>query len=182
MKYFDTTSIHEAAAAARRFLASVTRCSRCLHVISLLHERLGSTLFRDDDPKILAGAFDARDRHECTLRLLAACIILFGRCRVGVGTAHEQKRQPGDGVAPTEKLAILVWSDGSGVTVSCPALPGTSVHSDSRSAALRELRRIVWRRVDRGELPVPPRIVFEPFELPANTPMARLASRSKTRR
>jgi hypothetical protein len=51
-------------------------------VIEQRFDRLGSTLFRDDDPYELARCFDGAD--ACTVRLLAACIVLFGRDRESV--------------------------------------------------------------------------------------------------
>jgi len=57
-------------------------CERCRRVLAERFDRLGSTLFSDDDPRELAACFDAPD--ACTVRLLAACIVLFGRSRESV--------------------------------------------------------------------------------------------------
>jgi hypothetical protein len=84
LAFFDATSHDEAYGPARLALTAAERCPRCTRVLSQLHARIGSTLFQDDDPRRLARAFDAADREGCTLRLLAACIVLFGRPRVPV--------------------------------------------------------------------------------------------------
>ncbi len=81
LRYFDAATFAEAAPAARALYASVESCPRCHNLLSHRFERLGSTLFRDDDPRVLARAFDPADRDGCTVRLLAACIVLFGRDR-----------------------------------------------------------------------------------------------------
>jgi hypothetical protein len=81
LKYFAAATFEEAATAARALYASVEACPRCHNLLAHRFERLGSRLFRDDDPRMLARAFDAADRDGCTVRLLAACIVLFGRDR-----------------------------------------------------------------------------------------------------
>ncbi len=84
LRYFDAATIDEATPAARALYTSVEHCPRCHSLLAHRIERLGSTLFHDDDPRLLARAFDAADRDACTVRLLAACIVLFGREREGV--------------------------------------------------------------------------------------------------
>lgn len=81
LRYFDAATFDEALPAARTLYASVDHCTRCRRLLAHRFERLGSTLFRDDDPRLLARAFEPMDRDGCTVRLLAACIVLFGRER-----------------------------------------------------------------------------------------------------
>jgi hypothetical protein len=82
LAYFEAASFDEAMASARALYRNAKRCRRCANLLGHRFERLGSHLFRDDDPRMLARAFDAADRDGCTVRLLAACIVLFGRERV----------------------------------------------------------------------------------------------------
>ena len=82
LKYFEAATFDEAAPLARSLYASADHCPRCRSLLAHRFERLGSSLFRDEDPRSLASAFDSADRDGCTVRLLAACIILFGRERV----------------------------------------------------------------------------------------------------
>jgi hypothetical protein len=84
LQYFEASTFEEAAPAARALYASVDHCPRCHSLLAHRFERLGSTLFHDEDPRALARAFDAADRDGCTVRLLAACIVLFGRDRVSL--------------------------------------------------------------------------------------------------
>ena len=84
LRCLDSTSLDEARPSAVSELRAAERCECCKRVLSQLHERVGSTLFRDADPAQLALAFDATDRKECTVRLLAAYIVLFGRPRVPI--------------------------------------------------------------------------------------------------
>jgi hypothetical protein len=82
LKYFESATFEDAAAPARALYASADHCPRCRNLLAHRFERLGSALFRDEDPRSLARAFDSADRDGCTVRLLAACIVLFGRERV----------------------------------------------------------------------------------------------------
>jgi hypothetical protein len=84
LRYFHATCLSEAAGPARNAIASAARCRCCSHVIAQRFERIGSTLFYDDDPRTLIQAFDSTDRDACTLKLLAACIVLYGRERTAV--------------------------------------------------------------------------------------------------
>ena len=84
LAYLDAMTLEEALPQARTIYANAERCSVCRSLLAHRFERLGSTLFRDEDPRMLARAFSAADRDGCTLRLLAACIVLFGRERVAV--------------------------------------------------------------------------------------------------
>jgi hypothetical protein len=87
LRYFHAKTFREAAVAARAHLRNAENCPRCSHALANLHDRLGSTLFRDDDPRALIAAFDPEERNSCTLQILAACIVLNGRDRV-VPTVH----------------------------------------------------------------------------------------------
>jgi hypothetical protein len=82
LRFFDGAPFDEAKLHARRLVAAAERCARCTRVLHQLRDRLGSTLFFDDDPRQLIQAFDPEDRDGCTLRMLAACIVLYGRERV----------------------------------------------------------------------------------------------------
>jgi hypothetical protein len=62
-------------------LAAAFRCPCCSRLLSHLRERIGSTLFVDDDPESLAQAFMADERDHDSARVLAACIVLAGRER-----------------------------------------------------------------------------------------------------
>ncbi len=84
LRYFESSTFDEARDAACTVYAGVQSCLRCRRVLALRFDRLGSTLFRDDDPRSLVRAFDAADRDGCTIRLLAACVVLFGRDRMSV--------------------------------------------------------------------------------------------------
>ncbi|MCP3166110.1 hypothetical protein [Myxococcus qinghaiensis] len=72
----------EARARAEHALSGARRCSCCRGVLEHVYDRLGSTLFLDDDPEQLARAFDDDERDAFTARVLAACIVLSGRERV----------------------------------------------------------------------------------------------------
>jgi hypothetical protein len=63
-------------------LVKAGRCPCCRSLLGHLHERLGSTLFLDDDPEVLAQAFAEEERDGFSARVLAACIVLVGRERV----------------------------------------------------------------------------------------------------
>src|SRR5262249_46731412 len=80
-RFFCATSLWEAQGPARALLASIQYCPLCTRAYQRLHERLGSTLFRDDDPLALIWAFEPEDRNPCAVQVVAACIVLFGRDR-----------------------------------------------------------------------------------------------------
>jgi len=88
LRHFNATALAEALPAARELISGVVHCPRCSRVLSQRFDRLGSTLFYDDDPRKLIQAFDRLDHDACTLRLLAACIIVYGRDRMPVATTH----------------------------------------------------------------------------------------------
>lgn len=84
LAYFDARSFDDAAPLARALVAAARACPRCRNLLAHRFERLGSTLFRDEDPAQLLHAFDLDDRDGSSLRLLAACVVLYGRDRVAV--------------------------------------------------------------------------------------------------
>jgi hypothetical protein len=67
---------------AAQTLKHARRCECCRSLLDHLFDRLGSTLFLDDDPEELALAFDETERDRFSPRVLAACIVLAGRERV----------------------------------------------------------------------------------------------------
>jgi hypothetical protein len=81
LTYFAAATFDEAMRAARAVYLSARHCPRCHRVLAQRFDRLGSALFRDDDPRKLAASFDRADRDGCTVRLLAACVVLFARDR-----------------------------------------------------------------------------------------------------
>ena len=83
-RFFCASTFWEAQGPARAFLTSVQFCPRCSRAYDRLHERLGSTLFLDDDPLALIWAFEPEDRNPCTAQVVAACIVLHGRERESV--------------------------------------------------------------------------------------------------
>jgi hypothetical protein len=81
VRFFSASSMDEAQGAARAFLAGARYCPRCSRAHGRLPNRLGPTLFLDDDPLALIWAFDPEDRSACAAHVIAACIVLFGRPR-----------------------------------------------------------------------------------------------------
>ncbi len=84
LHYFETDSLDLARLRASAALRDAAQCSGCCSVLRQRFDRLGSALYWDDDPKQLISAFDPADREPCSLRVLAACILLHGRARVVV--------------------------------------------------------------------------------------------------
>jgi hypothetical protein len=66
---------------ARSVLKRASRRERSRALLSHLFDRLGSTLFADDDPEELLQAFEPDERDSLSTRALAACVVLFGRER-----------------------------------------------------------------------------------------------------
>jgi hypothetical protein len=81
LRFFGAFSLRDARDAAANVLAAAGHCPRCTRVLAQRFDKLGSTLFYDDDPRALIRVFAAEDRDACTLRLLAACIVVHGRAR-----------------------------------------------------------------------------------------------------
>jgi hypothetical protein len=76
------STLREAQLRADGELQRARACACCSRLLAHLHERVGSTLYLDDDPGDLARAFDPHDCDAFARRVLAACIVLFGRERV----------------------------------------------------------------------------------------------------
>jgi hypothetical protein len=77
----DATPL-EARAEAEHQLARVTPCRCCVNPRVHLSRYIGSTLFLDDDPAELQQAIPPAERARWTVRLIAACIVLYGRARL----------------------------------------------------------------------------------------------------
>ena len=86
--FLDADSVKTACHEAEVVLQTAPLCPTCRRVLRQLHDRLGSTLFYDDDPRALITAFDVADRTDCSVKLLAACIVEFGRPRESVSAGH----------------------------------------------------------------------------------------------
>ncbi|MCP3063260.1 hypothetical protein LXT21_31230 [Myxococcus sp. K38C18041901] len=82
VRMLGVVRLAEARERAEHALRGARRCSCCRALLEHLHDRIGSTLFLDDDPEQLACAFDAQERDGFAARVLAACIVLSGRERV----------------------------------------------------------------------------------------------------
>ena len=67
---------------ASKVLSDALCCPRCQKLLGHVFDKLGSTLFLDDDPAALECAFDPSERDAFAARVLAACIVLSGRPRV----------------------------------------------------------------------------------------------------
>ena len=80
-------SLTDARRRATKVLSDALRCPRCQKLLGHVFDQLGSTLFLDDDPKMLECAFDSSERDEFAPRVLAACIVLSGRPRVEAALA-----------------------------------------------------------------------------------------------
>jgi len=71
----------EARLDAERELARAQPCGCCLTLRIHLTKYIGSTLFTDDDPAALQRAIPRHEHRRWTQRLLAACVVLWGRPR-----------------------------------------------------------------------------------------------------
>ncbi|RKH27356.1 hypothetical protein D7Y13_24885 [Corallococcus praedator] len=69
---------------AGQALERAWRCTCCRSLLAHVFERVGSTLFLDDDPEVLVQAFEDSERDRFSARVLAACIVMVGRERVAV--------------------------------------------------------------------------------------------------
>lgn len=78
----------KARAEAERELARGPRCRCCLSARVHLSKYVGSLLFLDDNPELLRRALPAADTARFTVRVIAACIVLYGRARVEL---HERR-------------------------------------------------------------------------------------------
>jgi hypothetical protein len=77
-------SLPGARVAAEQELANSLPCGCCLTARIHLTQYFGSTLFLDDDPRQLQLAVPVAARRRWTTRLIAACIVLYGRERVAL--------------------------------------------------------------------------------------------------
>jgi hypothetical protein len=75
-------NLFEARAIARRELEDESACSCCRSPRDHLARFVGSTLYFDDDPAHLRRAIPFEERLQWTPRILAACIVLYGRERI----------------------------------------------------------------------------------------------------
>lgn len=82
VRMLGARSLPEARREAAHTLKHARRCECCKSLLDHLFDRLGSTLFLDDDPEELAQAFEEAERDRFSPRVLAACIVLGGRARV----------------------------------------------------------------------------------------------------
>jgi len=82
LRHFEAATFEEAKSLACAVYFDARHCARCRRVLEERFDRLGSTLFHDDDPHELARCFEGAD--ACTVRLFAACIVLFARNRESV--------------------------------------------------------------------------------------------------
>jgi hypothetical protein len=80
-KSLSVESLRDARRRAEQVLAKAKRCPRCRTLLSHIFDCLGSTLFIDDDPHVLIGAFQPTERDQFSEQVLAAIIVLRGRTR-----------------------------------------------------------------------------------------------------
>src|SRR5712672_2525887 len=69
LRWFDAATFDAARSPARAVYLGARQCARCCRVLAQRFDRLGSTLFRDDDPHELARCFHRGDSDACTVRL-----------------------------------------------------------------------------------------------------------------
>ena len=81
LNVLNADSLPDARKRAHRVLTKAQRCPCCSTLLGHVYDRLGSTLFIDDDPRALVSAFDATDRDPFSQQVLAALIVLRGRPR-----------------------------------------------------------------------------------------------------
>ena len=74
-------TLNEARQQADQVLAKAKRCQRCRSLLAHVFDCLGSTLFLDDDPHALKGAFQPTDCDQFSEQVLAALIVRTGRPR-----------------------------------------------------------------------------------------------------
>jgi hypothetical protein len=82
LEVLGVSSLGQARRRATQVLSDALRCPCCQGLLAHLFDRVGSTLFLDDDPSALACAFEPNERDDSAMRVLAACIVLSGRPRV----------------------------------------------------------------------------------------------------
>ncbi|WP_223640036.1 hypothetical protein [Corallococcus sp. EGB] len=84
VRMLGARGLEDARRQGARALEKAWRCTCCRGLLAHVFERVGSTLFLDDDPEVLAQAFEDSERDRFSARVLAACIVLVGRERVAV--------------------------------------------------------------------------------------------------
>jgi len=84
VQVLGANDLRRARALAQREFERASSCLSCSRMLADVFDRVGSTLFLDDSPKLLAEAFPPSERDGFTARVLAAYIVLFGRERVPV--------------------------------------------------------------------------------------------------
>lgn len=82
VRMLGARGLEDARRQGARALEKAWRCTCCRGLLAHVFERVGSTLFLDDDPEVLAQAFDDSERDRFSARVLAACIVMVGRERV----------------------------------------------------------------------------------------------------
>jgi hypothetical protein len=82
LRFLDAKTLSGARRHAGRVLSDALRCPCCQQLLGHVFDRLGSTLFLDDDPEQLQCAFEVEERDMFAPRVLAACIVLSGRPRI----------------------------------------------------------------------------------------------------
>jgi hypothetical protein len=86
LSYFNAGTFESAHAAAFRYLSATPHCCHCAAVLQERYDRVGDTLFRDDDPDELMTLFPREHRTCCAKKTLAASVVVFGRERPTAGT------------------------------------------------------------------------------------------------
>ncbi|GMT97569.1 hypothetical protein KH5H1_16880 [Corallococcus caeni] len=84
VRMLGAQGLEDARRQGARALEKAWRCTCCRGLLAHVFERVGSTLFLDDDPEVLAQSFDDSERDPFSARVLAACIVMVGRERVAV--------------------------------------------------------------------------------------------------
>jgi hypothetical protein len=82
MRLLEASNLNEARAHAAVVLERARQCRRCRSLLSHVFDRLGSTLFLDDDPEALALAFDPDECDPFAPTVIAAFIAVAGRKRL----------------------------------------------------------------------------------------------------
>ena len=100
-RYFQAGAHDSALREARALLAQAPACRCCATPRAHVFDRIGGALFLDDDPVILAEAFDAEERETFTPRLLAAAILLEGRPRTSPWGPTPVAIRPGRAPSPS---------------------------------------------------------------------------------
>ena len=81
LRALGVTSLPAGRRRAHSIVSKAKRCPRCKTLLSHLFDCVGSTLFLDDDPHALMGAFKPTECDRFSEQVLAALIILQGRPR-----------------------------------------------------------------------------------------------------